>query len=116
MKKVFFLKTCSTCTKILKELKLPKEFIMQDIKKEAITEKELQDLYQLAGSYEALFNKRSQLYKQLGLKDQVLTETDYKQYILEHYTFLFRPVIVYDDQIFIGNSEQTVAAAKQAIR
>jgi arsenate reductase len=35
--------------------------------------------------------------------------------MLEHYTFLKRPVIIVDDQIFIGNSAKTVAAAKEAI-
>lgn len=115
MKKVYFLKTCSTCVKILKELDLPSDFILQEIKKDPITETELKELHRLAGSYEALFSRRSQLYKKLGLKDQKLTESDFKKYLLEHYTFLSRPVIVFNDQIFIGNSATTVAAAKQAI-
>src|SRR5690606_16804875 len=115
MKKVYFLKTCSTCVKILKELDLPSDFILQEIKKDPITETELKELHRLVGSYEALFSRRSQLYKKLGLKDQVLTESDFKKYLLEHYTFLSRPVIVFNDQIFIGNSATTVAAAKQAI-
>lgn len=115
MKKVFYLKTCSTCLRIIKDLDLPSNFIFQDIKTEEITVKQLEELHQLSGSYEALFSKRAQRYKALGLKDHNLSEKDFKRYILEHYTFLSRPVIVYDDQIFIGNSAKTVAAAKQAI-
>lgn len=115
MKKVYFLKTCSTCVKILKELDLPNDFILHDIKKTPITANELKELHRLAGSYEALFSRRSQVYKKMGLKDQNLTESDFKKYLLEHYTFLSRPVIVYNDQIFIGNSAATVEAAKQAI-
>jgi arsenate reductase len=55
------------------------------------------------------------LYKEKDLKNQDLSEEDYKNYILEHYTFLKRPVIIVDDQIFIGNAAKTVAAAKEAI-
>ena len=72
-------------------------------------------MYKRSGSYEALFSKRAQLYKQKDLKNQNLSEKDFKKYILEHYTFLSRPVIIYNDQIFIGNSAKTVEAAKQAI-
>lgn len=115
MKKVYYLKTCSTCTRILKELQLPSNFIFQDIKTEAITVKQLEELKNLAGSYEALFSKRAKLYKEMGLKNQSLTEKDYKQYLLEHYTFLSRPVFIINNAVFIGNSKTNVAAVKQAL-
>ncbi len=115
MKKVYYLKTCSTCIRILKELNLPSGFELQDIKTEAITVKQLEAMHALAGSYETLFSKRSNLYKAMGLKDQKLEERDYKHYILEHYTFLSRPVIILDEAIFIGNSKAVVEAAKEAI-
>ncbi|MEZ4793614.1 MAG: ArsC/Spx/MgsR family protein [Gelidibacter sp.] len=115
MKKIYYLKTCSTCTKIIKALHLPSDFMFQDIKEEPLTVRQLEALHQLADSYRALFSKRAKLYKEMGLKDQNLTEKDFKHYILEHYTFLSRPVIVYNEQIFIGNSAKTVEAAKQAI-
>jgi len=115
LKKIYYLKTCSTCTRIIKTLDLPSDFILQDIKNEPITETQLEELHKLSGSYEALFSKRAQLYKTLGLKDQNLTEKDFKKHILQHYTFLSRPVIIYNDQIFIGNSAKTVEAAKHAI-
>jgi arsenate reductase len=47
----------------------------------------------------------------MGLKDEKLTESDYKRYILEHYTFLNRPVILIDKSIFVGNSPKIVQAA-----
>jgi arsenate reductase-like glutaredoxin family protein len=49
------------------------------------------------------------------LKEQKLTDADYKALILEHYTFLKRPVIVMDNDIFVGNSKAVVAAAKAKI-
>jgi arsenate reductase len=115
LKKIYHLKNCSTCIRIIKSLDLPSDVIFQDIKNDEITPAQLEDLYKLSGSYEALFSKRAQRYKALKLKDQNLTEKDFKNYILEHYTFLSRPVIVYNDQIFIGNSSKTVEAAKKAI-
>jgi len=69
----------------------------------------------LTDSYESLFSKRARLYKELGLKDKSLSEDAIKNYILEHYTFLKRPVIIFNNQIFIGNSKKTVEAAKLAI-
>ncbi|OUR98186.1 hypothetical protein A9Q86_14110 [Flavobacteriales bacterium 33_180_T64] len=115
MKKIFYLKTCNTCVRIIKALDLPNTTAFQDIKEESITVKQLETLKQQAGSFEALFSRRAKLYKDMGLKDQNLSEADYKHYILEHYTFLKRPVIVFNDRIFIGNSSKTVDAAKTFI-
>lgn len=115
MKKIYHLSTCDTCKKILKELELPSSVKLQDIKTEPIMEEQLEEMRQLAGSYEALFSKRARLYKEKGLKDKNLQETEYKELILEHYTFLKRPVIIFNNEIFIGNSKKVVEAAKRAI-
>ena len=115
MKKIYYLSTCDTCKRIINELNLPDDFLLQDIKTEAITESQILEMRNLTDSYESLFSKRARLYKELDLKNKSLSEDDYKNYILEHYTFLKRPVIVNNDKIFIGNSKKTVDAAKQAI-
>ncbi|WP_396151473.1 arsenate reductase family protein [Flavobacterium sp.] len=111
MRKIFYLKTCDTCKKIIKSLPNTNNFIFQDIKEEPITVKQLEEIQQLTGNYEVLFSKRAKLYKEMGLKDEKLTESDYKRYILEHYTFLNRPVILIDKSIFVGNSPKIVQAA-----
>lgn len=115
MKKIYHLSTCNTCQRILKELQLSDDVVLQDIKEEAITAQQLEAMKTLSGSYEALFSKRARLYREKDLKNQNLTEDDFKNYILEHYTFLKRPVILVDNQIFIGNAAKTVAAAKEAL-
>lgn len=115
MKKIYHLSTCDTCKRILNELNPSSEFILQDIKTEAITPDQIEKMQKLTGSYEALFSKRARLYKERDLKNQALSEQDYKNLILEHYTFLKRPVIVVDNQIFVGNSKKVVEAAKSAI-
>ena len=111
MRKIYYLKTCSTCQRILKALPQLDTFELQDIKTEPITVKQVEEMAKMAGSYEALFSKRATLYKEMGLKDENLTEADFKRYILEHYTFLSRPVIIADGKIFVGNSPKTVEAA-----
>lgn len=115
MKKIYHLSTCDTCKRILKELDPPASFIKQDIKEEKITEEQLNEMKELSGSYEALFSKRARLYKERELKNENLTEKRYRNLILEHYTFLKRPVVINNDEIFIGNAKKTVEAAKKSI-
>lgn len=115
MKKIYYLKTCDTCKGILKQIDNIQEFQLQDIKENAITVKQLEEMYALTGSYETLFSKRAKLYKEMGLKDENLNENDFKRYILEHYTFLARPVIIYNDQIFVGNNPKNIEAMLQKV-
>ncbi len=115
MKKIYHLSTCNTCQRILKELAPLDDFELQDIKSDAITERQVDEMKGLAGSYEALFSKRARLYKERNLKEKSLTEADFRTLILEHYTFLKRPVILTDGQLFVGNSKQTIEAARKAI-
>lgn len=115
MKKIYYLSTCDTCKRILKEIDAPSSFELQDIKKEPLTEEQLEELKKLSGSYEKLFSKRARLYKERDLKNKVLTKDDYKNLLLEHYTFLKRPVIVNGNEIFIGNAKSTVEAAKRSV-
>lgn len=115
MKKIYYLSTCSTCQRILKELKPDKKVILQDIKTEAITAEKLDEMAAMSGSYEALFSRVALKYRALGLNTKKLNEKDYRKYILEEYTFLKRPVIIVNEKIFIGNSKNTIAEAKKFI-
>lgn len=116
MKKVYHLSTCNTCQRILKSLPSDPAMEYQDIKTEPLQAEELKSLHALAGSYEALFSKRARLYRERGLKDKNLQESDIRDLILEHYTFLKRPVIVVEDRIFIGNASKTVEEAIKALQ
>jgi len=101
--------------RILKDIAPTSDFILQDIKEEFITVKQLEEMHSFSNSYEALFSKRAKLYKEMGLKEQNLQEKDFKHHILEHYTFLKRPVIIVNETIFIGNSAKVIQAAKAFI-
>ena len=123
MKKIYHLKNCTTCQSIIKETAIDtlrqaqgEKFIMQDIKCEKITPAQLDEMKKMAGSYEALFSRRAMKYKELGLKDKNLEEKDYRKFILDEYTFLKRPVVIINDEIFIGSSTKIVEALKQAFK
>jgi len=116
MNKIYYLSTCDTCKRIITELGLKeKGFVFQDIKTEKITAVQLDDMKKHAGSYEALFSRIARKYKELGLSSKELTETDYKNFILEEYTFLKRPVIFIGNEVFVGNTKSVIAEAKAAL-
>lgn len=115
MQKVYYLSTCDTCKRVIDEIEIPSSFIKQDLKVQGITEAELEELFNLTDSYEMLFSRRAKLYQERNLKEENLLEEDYRKLLLEHYTFLKRPIIVNNDKIFIGSSPSTVAAAKKSI-
>ncbi len=116
MKKVYHLSSCDTNRKIIKRLGGLKGFDRQEIKSEPITSAQLKTMRELAGSYEALFSRRALKYKTMNLNDKKLTERDYRSLILSEYTFLKRPVIVYNDQIYIGNAESVVGELEKVLK
>lgn len=116
MKKIYHLGTCSTSKEIIKETGITnKKFAMQDIKVEKITPAQLEEMKEMAGSYEALFSRRAMKYKELGLKDKQLDETDYRNFILQEYTFLKRPVVIVNDKIFIGSEKKNIDSLKKEV-
>jgi arsenate reductase len=114
--KLYYLGTCSTNKRIMSELGIDENFPKQEIKTEKITEQQIDEMARLAGSYEALFSRVAMKYRSMGLGEKNLTQEDYKQLILEEYTFLKRPVFIIDNQIFVGNSKKTVEAVSAALQ
>ena len=113
MEKVYHLKNCNTCQRIIKDLNWKGE--AQEIRSEKITASQLEEMAKLSGTYEALFSKRSIKYRTMELKNKILDEADYKQLILAEDTFLKRPVFIVEDEIFIGNSKAVIQALKHKL-
>ena len=84
---IYYLASCDTCRKIIKSLPKNHDFKFRDIKQDLITAQELE---------------------QMHLQNKALTEEDYKKFILEHYTFLSRPVFIIKNKIYIGNTQQNM--------
>jgi arsenate reductase len=116
VKKIYHLANCGTCQDIIGEINPEKKgYELQNIKTEKITSEQLDQLKEMAGSYEALFSRRALKYKELGLKDKKLTEKDYRKLILQEYTFLKRPVIINGKKIFIGSEKKTREGIKREL-
>lgn len=116
MKKIFHLSNCDTCQRIIKDTgATAANCSFQDIKTQNVSAEDLDTWAAKVGSYEALFSRRALKFRAMGLHEQKLTEQDYRRLILEEYTFLKRPVIIVDDEIFVGNTAKVVVAAKEAM-
>jgi arsenate reductase len=116
MNKIYFLASCDTCRKIIKALPNADKLTYIDIRQHPLSETDVEEMYQLSGSYEALFSKKAQLYKSMDLKNKNLTEVDYKKYLLEHYTFLSRPVVILNNEIYIGNTQPNILKLTKAMQ
>lgn len=116
MRHLFYLSTCNTCRNFLRALApLPGDLVLQDLKHQALQEKQLEQLRKLSGSYEALFNRRSRKYAEFGLKERMLNESDYRKLLLQEYTFLKRPLVVWDEQLYIGASAAILKQLRQEL-
>lgn len=114
MKRIYYLSSCSTCQRILKDLNPGKDVELIDIKEKNIDAATLDWIKEKVGSYEALFSRRAMKFRSMGLNDQALSEADYRKHMLEEYTFLKRPFMIYNDEVFIGNAAKEVEKAKVA--
>jgi arsenate reductase len=115
LNKVYYLKTCDTCRRIMKGLDLS-GFKQQNIKTEGISENQIDEMAALSGSYESLFSRRAQNYKKLGLKDKNLSENDIRKLILKDYTFLKRPVFIVGSEIFIGSDKKNIERLYEVLK
>lgn len=117
LRKIYHLSTCSTCQRIIKTLALGhKDFEFIDIKVQNISESDLDKAAETVGSFENVFSKRALKFRGMGLHNLDLSEDDYKRHILEEYTFLKRPVIFIDEDIFVGNSKKVIEQARVKLK
>lgn len=114
--KAYYLSTCSTCKNFISQLSLPEGFTFQDIKTNKISVAQLEEMRSIAGTYESLFSRRAMKYRSLGLDKKQLKESDYKQLILDEYTFLKRPVFLINGQIVIGSGKKNIERVKMLLK
>ncbi|MFZ4542690.1 MAG: arsenate reductase family protein [Saprospiraceae bacterium] len=114
--KVFHLSSCGTCRKIIAALRLEQQCELQNIKTNPISEEELDWAAVQTGSYESLFSRKAIKYREMGLNQQDLQESDYRRLILSDYSFLKRPVMFLDGTVFAGNAEKTIEAAGEKLK
>ena len=91
-------------------------FEQREIKSKAVSEEELQEMYALSNSYEALFSKKSTQIKERNIEVKSLQEEDFKKLILEDYRFLKRPVFIMNQEIFIGSDKKNIELLREKLK
>lgn len=110
MKKVYYLSTCDTCKRIMNSVPDLQSFEQIDIKADNISAKDLDIVAEKMGGYEQVFSKRARKFRGQGWHEKSLSDKEYRQLILDEYTFLKRPVFMIDDAVFVGNAKKNVTA------
>jgi len=120
MNKIFFygLPNCTTCQKALRRLDYHRvsEIEKRNIKENPLTREEIEKLAKMAGGIENIFSRRSTKYRELGLKDKTLSETDMLDLMENEYTFLKRPVLVANNTVIAGFFEKEYDAFFRAAK
>ena len=113
VKTLYWLPYCSTCTKA-------EAFLLEqgctigghvNLKEEPLSAEVIAQLAEAVGGPEKLFSKRAMKYRSMGLNEMELTDEDYLRYMGEEYTFIKRPVAVFEDGTTTAGFSQKVLKA-----
>ncbi len=110
MNEIYFygLPDCTTCQKALRRLDYHKvaNVKKRNIKEEPLSRAEIERLATMLGGAENLFSRRSTKYRELGLKDKEISETEMLNLMASEYTFLKRPILVANGKAIAGFFEK----------
>tara|TARA_Y100000768_G_C23411980_1_gene422148 strand:- start:122 stop:463 length:342 start_codon:yes stop_codon:yes gene_type:complete len=110
MNQFIYLSTCDTCKRILKDVNLPKNITLRDIKKTPLKPNELKSFKNIAGTFRSLLNNRAQKLK--NVDKSILSEEKIFSLLKEHYSYLKRPILYFNGQLLIGNSKKIIEEIK----
>lgn len=110
MDEIYFygLPNCTTCQKALRRLDYHRvqNVKKRNIKDEPLTREEVEKLAKMLGGAENLFSRRSTKYRELGLRDKVISEEQMLDLMASEYTFLKRPILVAKGKAVAGFFEK----------
>lgn len=110
MKEIYFygLPDCSTCRKALRRLEYHGVPIakLRNIKDEPLSRQEIEELAGKLGGATNLFSRRSNKFRELGLRDKTLSEGEMLDLMEGEYTFLKRPILAADGKVIAGFFEK----------
>ena len=110
MNKIYFygLPDCTTCQKALRRLDYHKIADVQkrNIKEEPLIRAEVEKLATMLGGAENLFSRRSIKYRELGLRDKMLSDAEMLDLMASDYTFLKRPILTAGGEAIAGFFEK----------
>ena len=110
MNQFIYLVSCDTCKRIINEVNLPKNINLRDIKKNPLNTDELKSFKNITGTFRSLLNNRAQKLRNIDTK--TLSEEKIFSLLNEHYTYLKRPILYFNGQLFIGNSKKNIEEIK----
>ena len=110
MNQFIYLSSCDTCKRIIKEVNLPKNINLRDIKKTPLKPNELKSFKNITGTFRSLLNNRAQ--KLRNIDTDTLNEEKIFSLLSDHYTYLKRPILYFNGQLLIGNSKKNIEAIK----
>ncbi len=116
MKHVFYLDSCSSCRRIIRDVNPGDDFVLQNLKQTPISESQVDFLASATGSYESLFNKQARKYREMELFKREISESEYKSLLLQEYTFLKRPIFVLDSNVFVCKNKDTINNLKSRLK
>ncbi|MDX2085481.1 MAG: arsenate reductase family protein [Candidatus Melainabacteria bacterium] len=115
---LYWLPYCSTCVKA-EQFLIERGVKVQhytNLKEDAIGRETVAQLAEAVGGVEKLFSKRAMKYRSLGLDKKTLSDDDMLDYMVQEYTFIKRPVVVFEDGLTLAgfSAKQYEAALKPA--
>lgn len=108
---VWYLSTCDTCRRILDQAGIDESNArLIDIKTNPVSQADIESFHRVTGSYKELINGRSMQFRSMSKKAKDLNEEEAQNLLLQHYSFLKRPLILIGEELFVGNSQKNVEA------
>ena len=101
--------------RIIKSLGIEDADFLQNLKEQIATTAPLSFLHNYTNSYEKLINKRGLGQDQMKREGTGFSEAVYKALLEKEYSCLKRPILIWNNSVFLGNSKATVAAMKTAL-
>lgn len=104
---------CSTCQKARQFLQDAGVTIHHsvNVKEQSVDKTTLKQLADALGGVDALFSKRALKYRAMGLHERTLSEDEMLDLMVQEYTFIKRPVMVFKDgPVMAGFSQKQLGA------
>jgi arsenate reductase len=109
---LYWLPHCQTCQKAADFLKAKDITIsvFRNLKENTLSREEVEKLSKMAGGAAQLFSRRAIKYREMGLHQRELSDSEMLDLMTAEYTFIKRPVLVKGEKAIAGFSEKTFTA------
>ena len=105
---LYWLPGCSTCRRAEEFLKSQNIKVsgFHNLKENPLTREQVENLAAKVGGADKLFSRRAIKYREMKLGERELSEKEMLDLMAAEYTFIKRPVLVFDNEAIAGFSEK----------